>query len=102
MSLREWINQSSIVSILARSDERAQFGGGTVFHCDLLVSILARSDERAQSSSTRWRAWIVGFQSSPALMSGRNRAITNLPLFVEVSILARSDVRAHFSIGGSI
>ena len=59
------------------------------------VSILARSDERAQSQSKATAITLWLFQSSPALMSGRNSIKAEGSEAFIVSILARSDERAQ-------
>ena len=65
------------VSILARSDERAQPPAGQRSAVHTRVSILARSDERAQQRTRYQQQGSYRFQSSPARMSGRNFAGIN-------------------------
>src|SRR3569833_1187746 len=85
----------SQVSILARSDARAQFVSRAKHEAmDEFQSspalMCGRNSGSCRQSSTR-----RSFQSSPALMSGRNIGAPPVAPASQVSILARSDERAQ-------
>src|SRR3569833_533971 len=82
-------------SILARSDERAQYNGAisiAAFRWFLSSPALMSGRNTAIACYAIYYMW---FQSSPALMSGRYETVAIYAPPFPVSILARSDERAQ-------
>src|SRR3569833_1957509 len=84
-----------IVSILARSNERAQNNGANSIAAFRWFQSSPALMSGRNTAIACYAIYYMWFQSSPALMSGRNETVAIYAPPYPVSILARSDERAQ-------